>query len=190
MFLHLDVYCTLSTFVQSGLRCMLDTHGVSRPYWLQLWMWVCYYVSCLCITADFIVVAHPPIQLVLQGHSDYIHCLTVREREGEILSGGEDGAVRIWGNLQPPDLPSCSNLFFKYTLLGQITCTHCLITSTTSFQIPGRHNQCTVWKFTNIRYSYLVDNWVMRWLKSQTVTVVLLKGLKVYMHACLLFHVV
>ncbi|XP_042561658.1 THO complex subunit 6 homolog [Clupea harengus] len=33
---------------------------------------------------------------VLQGHSDYIHCLTVREREGEILSGGEDGAVRIW----------------------------------------------------------------------------------------------
>ncbi|XP_075999061.1 THO complex subunit 6 homolog [Genypterus blacodes] len=33
---------------------------------------------------------------VLQGHSDYIHCLSVREREGEILSGGEDGAVRIW----------------------------------------------------------------------------------------------
>ncbi|XP_064172260.1 THO complex subunit 6 homolog [Anguilla rostrata] len=33
---------------------------------------------------------------VLQGHSDYIHCLSIREREGEILSGGEDGAVRIW----------------------------------------------------------------------------------------------
>ncbi|XP_010902538.2 THO complex subunit 6 homolog [Esox lucius] len=33
---------------------------------------------------------------VLQGHTDYIHCLSVREREGEILSGGEDGAVRIW----------------------------------------------------------------------------------------------
>ncbi|KAJ8250896.1 hypothetical protein GJAV_G00214500 [Gymnothorax javanicus] len=32
----------------------------------------------------------------LQGHSDYIHCLSFREREGEILSGGEDGAVRIW----------------------------------------------------------------------------------------------
>uniref|UniRef100_A0A3Q0QPU1 THO complex 6 n=1 Tax=Amphilophus citrinellus TaxID=61819 RepID=A0A3Q0QPU1_AMPCI len=30
---------------------------------------------------------------VLQGHSDYIHCVTVREREAEILSGGEDGAV-------------------------------------------------------------------------------------------------
>ncbi|KAJ7990026.1 hypothetical protein DPEC_G00310590 [Dallia pectoralis] len=35
-------------------------------------------------------------KLVLQGHTDYIHCLSVREREGEILSGGEDGAVRIW----------------------------------------------------------------------------------------------
>ncbi|XP_076852338.1 THO complex subunit 6 homolog [Brachyhypopomus gauderio] len=33
---------------------------------------------------------------VLQGHTDYIHCLSFREREGEILSGGEDGAVRIW----------------------------------------------------------------------------------------------
>uniref|UniRef100_A0A674BUI3 THO complex 6 n=1 Tax=Salmo trutta TaxID=8032 RepID=A0A674BUI3_SALTR len=33
---------------------------------------------------------------VLQGHTDYIHCLSVREREGEILSGSEDGAVRIW----------------------------------------------------------------------------------------------
>lgn len=36
-------------------------------------------------------------QSVLRGHSDYIHCVSVREREGEILSGGEDGAVRIWG---------------------------------------------------------------------------------------------
>ncbi|XP_030649083.1 THO complex subunit 6 homolog [Chanos chanos] len=33
---------------------------------------------------------------VLQGHTDYIHCLAFREREGEILSGGEDGAVRMW----------------------------------------------------------------------------------------------
>jgi len=33
---------------------------------------------------------------VLEGHSDYIHCVAVREREGEILSGGEDGSVRIW----------------------------------------------------------------------------------------------
>ncbi len=36
-------------------------------------------------------------QSVLQGHSDYIHCVSVREREAEILSGGEDGAVRMWG---------------------------------------------------------------------------------------------
>ncbi|XP_048848225.1 THO complex subunit 6 homolog [Brienomyrus brachyistius] len=33
---------------------------------------------------------------VLQGHTDYIHCLSIREREGELLSGGEDGAVRMW----------------------------------------------------------------------------------------------
>uniref|UniRef100_A0A672TDD9 THO complex subunit 6 homolog n=1 Tax=Sinocyclocheilus grahami TaxID=75366 RepID=A0A672TDD9_SINGR len=33
---------------------------------------------------------------VLKGHTDYIHCLCFKEREGEILSGGEDGAVRIW----------------------------------------------------------------------------------------------
>ncbi|XP_034045863.1 THO complex subunit 6 homolog [Thalassophryne amazonica] len=33
---------------------------------------------------------------VLQGHLDYIHCLSVRDREAEILSGSEDGAVRIW----------------------------------------------------------------------------------------------
>uniref|UniRef100_A0A3Q4I8M7 THO complex 6 n=1 Tax=Neolamprologus brichardi TaxID=32507 RepID=A0A3Q4I8M7_NEOBR len=33
---------------------------------------------------------------VFKGHSDYVHCVTVREREAEILSGGEDGAVRVW----------------------------------------------------------------------------------------------
>lgn len=37
------------------------------------------------------------LQSVLQGHSDYVHCVSVRGREGEILSGGEDGAVRMWG---------------------------------------------------------------------------------------------
>lgn len=42
-----------------------------------------------------------PLQAALQGHSDYVHCVAVREREGEILSGGEDGAVRIWGE-EPP----------------------------------------------------------------------------------------
>uniref|UniRef100_A0A671WFZ4 THO complex 6 n=1 Tax=Sparus aurata TaxID=8175 RepID=A0A671WFZ4_SPAAU len=37
-----------------------------------------------------------PQNSVLQGHSDYIHCVSVREREADILSGSEDGAVRIW----------------------------------------------------------------------------------------------
>ncbi|KAJ4931699.1 hypothetical protein JOQ06_010139 [Pogonophryne albipinna] len=39
---------------------------------------------------------HGIFKAVLQGHSDYVHCLSVREREAEILSGGEDGAVRMW----------------------------------------------------------------------------------------------
>lgn len=46
---------------------------------------------------DFFVKCLLLFQSVLQGHSDYIHCVSVREREGEILSGAEDGAVRIWG---------------------------------------------------------------------------------------------
>ncbi|KAF6127683.1 THO complex 6 [Phyllostomus discolor] len=32
----------------------------------------------------------------LRGHTDYIHCLALRERNPEVLSGGEDGAVRLW----------------------------------------------------------------------------------------------
>ncbi|TWW70492.1 THO complex subunit 6 homolog [Takifugu flavidus] len=39
---------------------------------------------------------HGTFKSVLQGHTDYVHCVSVREREAEILSGGEDGAVRIW----------------------------------------------------------------------------------------------
>uniref|UniRef100_A0A8C2IGU9 THO complex 6 n=1 Tax=Cyprinus carpio TaxID=7962 RepID=A0A8C2IGU9_CYPCA len=39
---------------------------------------------------------------VLKGHTDYIHCLCFKEREEEILSGGEDGAVRIWGHSEIP----------------------------------------------------------------------------------------
>lgn len=33
---------------------------------------------------------------VLAGHEDYIHSVCEREREGQILSGSEDGSVRIW----------------------------------------------------------------------------------------------
>uniref|UniRef100_A0A3P8SG24 THO complex 6 n=1 Tax=Amphiprion percula TaxID=161767 RepID=A0A3P8SG24_AMPPE len=41
---------------------------------------------------------HGVFKNILQGHSDYIHCVSVRDREAEILSGGEDGAVRMWGD--------------------------------------------------------------------------------------------
>lgn len=39
------------------------------------------------------------LQRALRGHTDYIHCLALRERSPEVLSGGEDGAVRLWGKL-------------------------------------------------------------------------------------------
>lgn len=38
----------------------------------------------------------------LRGHTDYIHCLALRDRSPEVLSGGEDGAVRLWGVLTAP----------------------------------------------------------------------------------------
>lgn len=37
------------------------------------------------------------LQRALRGHTDYIHCLALRERSPEVLSGGEDGTVRLWG---------------------------------------------------------------------------------------------
>lgn len=37
------------------------------------------------------------LQRALRGHTDYIHCLALRDRNPEVLSGGEDGAVRLWG---------------------------------------------------------------------------------------------
>lgn len=37
------------------------------------------------------------LQRALRGHTDYIHCLALRDRSPEVLSGGEDGAVRLWG---------------------------------------------------------------------------------------------
>uniref|UniRef100_A0A8C0RB60 THO complex subunit 6 n=1 Tax=Canis lupus familiaris TaxID=9615 RepID=A0A8C0RB60_CANLF len=36
------------------------------------------------------------LQRALRGHTDYVHCLALRERSPEVLSGGEDGAVRLW----------------------------------------------------------------------------------------------
>uniref|UniRef100_A0A8C7WSM0 THO complex 6 n=1 Tax=Oryzias sinensis TaxID=183150 RepID=A0A8C7WSM0_9TELE len=39
---------------------------------------------------------HGVFKAVLHGHTDYVHCLCMREREAELLSGGEDGVVRMW----------------------------------------------------------------------------------------------
>ncbi|XP_015250377.1 PREDICTED: THO complex subunit 6 homolog [Cyprinodon variegatus] len=39
---------------------------------------------------------HGAFKATLQGHTDYVHCVCMREREAELLSGGEDGAVRMW----------------------------------------------------------------------------------------------
>uniref|UniRef100_A0A3P8VCP0 THO complex 6 n=1 Tax=Cynoglossus semilaevis TaxID=244447 RepID=A0A3P8VCP0_CYNSE len=55
---------------------------------------------------------HGVFKSVLKGHTDYIHCVCVRERESEILSGGEDGAVRIWDSRTGTVL-SCISVF-KY----------------------------------------------------------------------------
>lgn len=54
------------------------------------------FVPCHDKSNDHVTAAFFP-QAVLQGHTDYVHCVCVREREAELLSGGEDGAVRMWG---------------------------------------------------------------------------------------------
>ncbi|XP_058510069.1 THO complex subunit 6 homolog isoform X2 [Solea solea] len=59
---------------------------------------------------------HGVFKSVLQGHSDYIHCVSVREREAEILSGGEDGAVRIWDSRTGQSV-HCIEVY-KYELCG------------------------------------------------------------------------
>jgi WD40 repeat protein len=33
----------------------------------------------------------------LQGHADYVHCVTVTNDGNQVISGGEDGTVRLWG---------------------------------------------------------------------------------------------
>lgn len=46
---------------------------------------------------DLVLTLPLSLQRALWGHTDYIHCLALRERSPEVLSGGEDGAVRLWG---------------------------------------------------------------------------------------------
>ncbi|XP_072980944.1 THO complex subunit 6 [Typha angustifolia] len=35
-------------------------------------------------------------KLVFRGHSDYLHCVTVRSSSNQIVTGSEDGTARIW----------------------------------------------------------------------------------------------
>ncbi|XP_070571910.1 THO complex subunit 6 homolog isoform X2 [Ptychodera flava] len=37
----------------------------------------------------------------LQGHTDYVHCLTFRNNCQEVISGSEDGSVRVWDTRRP-----------------------------------------------------------------------------------------
>ncbi|CAH9066059.1 unnamed protein product [Cuscuta europaea] len=36
------------------------------------------------------------IKMVFKGHSDYLHCITARNSHDQVLTGSEDGTVRIW----------------------------------------------------------------------------------------------
>ncbi|XP_059548827.1 THO complex subunit 6 homolog isoform X3 [Myotis daubentonii] len=45
---------------------------------------------------DPILTLRLSLQRALRGHTDYIHCLALRDRNPEVLSGGEDGTVRLW----------------------------------------------------------------------------------------------
>ncbi|KTG45076.1 hypothetical protein cypCar_00002615 [Cyprinus carpio] len=76
---------------------------------------------------------------VLKGHTDYIHCLCFKEREEEILSGGEDGAVRIWDSRT--NRPVHCIEVFKYELCGggpSLSLWHLRSMSPTSvFPLPG-----------------------------------------------------
>ena len=36
------------------------------------------------------------IKMVLKGHSDYLHCIVERNSHNQVITGSEDGTVRIW----------------------------------------------------------------------------------------------
>ena len=38
-------------------------------------------------------------QATYAGHTDYVHCVCMRNGDSQFLSGGEDGTVRMWGKL-------------------------------------------------------------------------------------------
>nr|XP_032836019.1 THO complex subunit 6 homolog [Petromyzon marinus] len=51
-------------------------------------------------------------KLFLEGHTDYVHCLALRDHVSEVLSGGEDGTVRHW-DVRTGNLVQCVEIF-KY----------------------------------------------------------------------------
>lgn len=115
MFIYVDVYCMFGVHLSKATYDVYCRHTLLAPSHTDF----CCDCECVDMSAahasqlTLLLPPHPtPIQLVLQGHSDYIHCLTVREREGEILSGGEDGAVRIWGNLLASSLANLLQSLF------------------------------------------------------------------------------
>ncbi|XP_064448482.1 THO complex subunit 6 homolog isoform X1 [Mirounga angustirostris] len=88
-----------NSLILAGGDCQLHTMDletgaftVSKPWsWGgQGWMGVGAFFLDLLLTAALL------LQRALRGHMDYIHCLALRERSPEVLSGGEDGAVRLW----------------------------------------------------------------------------------------------
>uniref|UniRef100_A0A7N9AU45 THO complex 6 n=1 Tax=Mastacembelus armatus TaxID=205130 RepID=A0A7N9AU45_9TELE len=96
---------------------------------------------------------HGVFKSVLQGHSDYIHCVSVREREAEILSGGEDGAVRIWGDCARPQYGkwiSCLTTDSDWMLCGggpSLSLWHLRSLSPTSiFPLTGCQRQATFYQ--------------------------------------------
>ena len=43
-------------------------------------------------------------QMSFHGHTDYIHCVTIRPSGQQFLSASEDGTVRLWGRWPRPSV--------------------------------------------------------------------------------------
>uniref|UniRef100_A0A4W2C286 THO complex subunit 6 n=1 Tax=Bos indicus x Bos taurus TaxID=30522 RepID=A0A4W2C286_BOBOX len=86
----------------------------------------------------------------LRGHTDYIHCLALRERSPEVLSGGEDGAVRLWDlrtakevqtiEVYKHEVRAHPTLCPPFFLPGHLRCLHLLLCSPPSQECSRPHN--------------------------------------------------
>lgn len=47
------------------------------------------------------------VQATYSGHSKYIHCLTLRPPEKQLMTGSEDGTVKIWSKIAKMLLSLC-----------------------------------------------------------------------------------